>query len=162
MGIGDRYRKQQRSEQNKGKPLGGGLDDAPIPGHGAAAILELGVTKPAEQGGKRGLRVQYRLRVEQLGGCKLILECTLHQREQGPLKSQALGFCDSLGQLNVFEIFTPADDDPTETERAAFVPFEAIQVESPGVLDCFAKVRVLEAARGAIAEDQYPFKIEAG
>ncbi len=162
MGNLDRYRKHQRAEQNKGKPLGGGLDEQPIPRHGAAAVLDLGITKPFEQGGRRGLRVHYRLRAERLGGCRLILQCTLHERERGPLKSRAPGFADSLGALEVFEIFTPADDEATETERAAFVPFEVIEVEREGTLDCFARVRVLDAERGSIAEDDFPFRIEAG
>lgn len=163
MGNVDRYRRQQESEKNKGKPLGGGLDEAPAgPLAGAARLVELLVEKPVEQGGKRGLLVRYRLQVDKLGGLKLVLETTLHEQGRGPFRSRLPSLADTQGQLNAWEVFTPAGDEPTETVRAVFVPFEAIEVDRAGTIKCFARVRVLEAERGSLTEGEQAFVIDAG
>jgi hypothetical protein len=78
MGIVDRYKKQQRSEINAGKPLGGGLDEKvapPLPGK--AFVGDLQVVKPVEKGGKKGLKVVFRLEVSKLSKLKLLVETTL-------------------------------------------------------------------------------------
>jgi hypothetical protein len=162
MGIVNRYRKQQESEQNKGKPLGGGLDPRPTPTTGSAALFDLQVKKPVEQEGKKGLEVSYRVQLSRLGGLKLVLETTLHEQDHGPFKSRLATMADSVGLLNVWEIFKPADDDETVTDRRVFIPFEAIEVERTGKLWCFARVKVLEADRGTLAQAEEAFAIEAG
>lgn len=163
MGNSDRYRRQKESERNKGQPLGGGLDPAPAaPLAGAASVLELQVVKPVEQEGRRGLLVRYRLRVGKLAGLKLVLETTLHEQGRGPLGSRLPSLANTQGQLERWEVFTPAGDAPTETEQAAFVPFEALEVDRAGTIKCFARVRVLEAERGCLAQAEEAFVIEAG
>ena len=163
MGIVDRYKKQQRSELNAGKPLGGGLDEkvvAPLPGR--ALVGDLYVEKPAEQGGRKGLKVVFRLEIEGLSKKKLVLETTLHDQELGQLKSRLATFADTQGLLNVWEILEPAGDTGASLDRAVFVPFEAIDVQREGKVWCFARVRVLEQDHGVLTQAEAAFSIEAG
>ncbi|MGC4115485.1 MAG: hypothetical protein QM765_12955 [Myxococcales bacterium] len=163
MTIVDRYKKQQRSELNAGKPLGGGLDEKvahPLPGK--AFVGDVQVVKPVEKGGKKGLNVVFKLEVSNLSRFKLVIETTLHDQEQGQFKSRLATFADSTGLLNVYEILKPASDEATAYDREVFVPFEAIDVQREGKVWCFARVRVLEADHGVIAEAEQAFPIDAG
>jgi len=163
MGIVDRYKKQQRSELNAGKPLGGGLDEKPVPAlKGKAFVGDLRVDKPVEQGGKKGLKVLFRLELEGLSKLRLVLETTLHDQELGQFKSRLATFADTTGLLNVWEVVRPGTDEPTAAEKEVFVPFEAIDVQREGKVWCFARVRVLEQDHGAIAQSETAFPIEAG
>ncbi|HEY3446923.1 MAG TPA: hypothetical protein VGK67_11190 [Myxococcales bacterium] len=163
MGIIDRYKKQQRSEINAGKPLGGGLDEKVAPAlPGKAFVGDLRVEKPAEKGGKKGLKVLFKLEVANLSKFKLVVETTLHDQELGQFKSRMATFADTQGLLNVWEVLKPAKDEPTTCEREVFVPFEAIDVQREGKVWCFARVRVLEPDHGAIAEAEAAFAIDAG
>ncbi len=163
MGIVDRYKKQQRSEINAGKPLGGGLDEKvapPLPGK--AFVGDLQVVKPVEKGGKKGLKVVFRLEVSKLSKLKLLVETTLHDQELGQFKSRLATFADTQGLLNVWEILKPTSDEATSYDREVFVPFEAIDVQREGKVWCFARVRVLEPDHGVIAEAEQAFAIDAG
>ena len=163
MGIVDRYRKQRRSEQNQGQPLGGGLDEAPAPPlRGRAFVADLRVDKPVEEGGRRGLRVAFRLELEALAGLRLVLETTLHDQELGQFRSRLPALADTQGLLNVWEIVKPGGDAPSALERAVFFPFEALDAQREGKRGCFARVRVLEEGHGAIAQSEAAFAIEAG
>lgn len=163
MGIVDRYKKLQKAELNRGKPLGGGLDEKALPPlKGKAFVADLHVEKPVEQGGKKGLHVAFRLELEGLGKRRLVVETTLADQELGPFKSRLPAYADTTGLLQVFEIFTPADDDATSSERCVFVPFEAIDIQRAGKVWCHAKVKVVDREHGPIAESQEGFAIEAG
>lgn len=163
MGVIDRYKKQQRSELNAGKPLGGGLDEKVLPPlAGKATLGELRVDKPAEQGGKKGLKVAFRLELQKLAKLKLVLETTLHDQELGQFKSRLATFADTQGLLNVWEIIRPVNDEVIVVEREVFVPFEAIDVQREGKVWCYARVRVLEKDHGTLAEAEQGFPIDAG
>ena len=161
MGVIERYRKQQESEANKGKPLGGGLDERPAPSWGSAALADLRVEKPVEKDGKRGMRVAYRVQAKKLPKARIVLEVTLHEQGGGQFKSASPALADTSGALNVWEVWRPLADE-AEEERAAFIPFEAIAVDRAGTLRCLARVRALEADRGCLAEAEVAFSIETG
>lgn len=162
MGIVDRYKKQQRSERNAGKPLGGGLDEKKAPAlPGQAFVADVQVVKPVEKGGKKGLKVTFTLAIENLSKFKLVVETTLHDQELGQFKSRMATLADTQGLLNVWEVLKPSSDE-FEADREVFVPFEAIDVQREGKVWCFARVRVLEADHGIIAEAEQAFAIDAG
>ena len=163
MGNYDRFKRHQEAKENAGKPLGGDLDRPEVTlRSGQATLSGLGIQKPLTQGGKAGLCVDYQLETVALGGAKLVLEVTLHQQKKGPLKAKLQGFSNTLGQLEQVEVFTPADDDQASSGRSAFIPFEAIEVDEEGTLSCFARVRVLEAARGALVAEEVAFELSTG
>jgi hypothetical protein len=163
MGNRDRWDRKKRSEENAGKPLGGGLDESALkPLAGKASVGELSIAKPVELDGKKGLRVEFRLHCEGLGKARLVVETTLHEQIRGPLKSSVTTLADSQGNLCSFELFTPADDEPTSSKRRAFFPFAAIEVDGAGKHRCFARVRILEEERGSLCEDEVAFELDAG
>ncbi len=164
MGNYDRYKRSREADENAGKPLGEGLrvEDVPGPSTGFASIAELKVDKPFEQAGRTGLRVSFALHANHLGGEKLVVETTLHEQGVGPLKGSDAAFTDTIGHLSSFQLFTPADDEPTRTAFGFFFPFAAIDVNRAGTIKCFARVKILEAERGTLAEDEVAFQIVAG
>lgn len=164
MGNYDRYKRSREAEQRAGEPLGAGLvlEDRPGPTTGFASIAELKVDKPFVQGGRNGLRVSFALHLNQLGGEKLVVETSLHEQGVGPLRGTEPAFTDTIGHLSVFELFTPADDEPSRTAFGFFFPFAAIEVNRAGTLKCFARVKVLEPERGVITEDEVAFTLVAG
>lgn len=164
MGNYDRYKRSREAKENAGAPLGEGLELEPAAGptKGFASVAELRVDKPFEQGGRSGMRVSFALHLNQLGGEKLLVETTLHEQGVGPLKGSEPAFTDTIGHLSSFQLFTPADDEPTRTAFGFFFPFAAIEVDRAGTIKCFARVKVLEAERGTLAEDEVAFQIVAG
>ncbi len=162
MGFGDRWDRKNRSEENAGKPLGGGVDARPAPISGKATLSGLSIAKPVTREGRTGLSVRFTLHTESLAGDRLVLETSLHEQIKGPLKSSVPTLADSLGNVGTFEIFTPADDEPASSEQSAFFPFAAIEVDGAGKHRCFARVRVLEERRGVMAEEEIGFELTAG
>jgi hypothetical protein len=162
MDAHERYKRSQRAEKNAGKPLGGGLDEQAAPPGGRATVGQLCVEKPVEQDGERGLRISFVLHAEGLGKARLVVETTLHDQLRGQLRSGLARLADSQGLLNGYEIVSPPDDGPFARQCALFVPFSAVEVERAGELRCFARVRILEAERGSLAEEEAAFTLQAG
>ncbi|MGI5862177.1 MAG: hypothetical protein ACOX6T_08980 [Myxococcales bacterium] len=158
----DRYRRSERAKEHAGAPLGGGLDEQPAPARGRATIGDLRIVKPAQVGGERGLQVVFVVHAEDLGGARLVVETTLHEQGRGPFRTGVARLADSQGLLNVFEVVTPPDDGHFARECSTFVPFAALEPEHAGTLRCFARVRLLEEARGALAEEEAAFELQAG
>lgn len=158
----ERYRRDQRAKEHAGEPLGCGLDERPVPTRGRATIGELRIVKPAQVGDESGLQVVFVVHAEELGAAKLVVETTLHEQGRGPFRTGVARLADTQGWLNVFEVVTPPDDGHFCRECSAFVPFAALEPEHAGTLRCFARVRLLEAARGALAEEEVAFELQAG
>lgn len=161
MGHIDRIKRQRAASAQAGKPLGGGLDERDVALGGCASLSGLSVRKPVEREGKQGLAVGFVVHAEGLGARKLAIETTLHAQGLGPLRSRALSCSDSVGNLERVEVYTPADDDIGSADREAFFPFSAIDVEREGSLQCFARVRILEADRGSLAVEEVAFELQA-